>query len=111
MTVKLTAAVPMDRKNKLEQRIKAPFDEGRSHQPLSYRLARVLFAGAVLVLIGLVVVSPGPSLDPMPPPTNTPAGTTASDTVLLTDAPPVEALPVAANDAVRTVVLHGKVLG
>ena len=42
----LTAAVPLTRKNTLEQRIKALFDEGRSHQLLGHRPARALLAGA-----------------------------------------------------------------
>ena len=57
----LTAAVPMTRKNTLEQRIKALFDEGRSHQPLSRRLASGLLAGGLVFMTGLAVVHPGPS--------------------------------------------------
>ena len=59
---RLSAAVPMTRKNTLEKRIKALLDERRSHQPLSGRLASLLLAGGLVVLTGLAVVHPGPSL-------------------------------------------------
>lgn len=59
---RLTAAVPLTRKNTLEKRVKALFDERRSHQPLSGRLASLLLAGGLVVLTGLAVVHPGPSI-------------------------------------------------
>jgi len=51
----------MTRKNSLEQRIKALFDEGRSHQPLRNRLARALLVGALVLMASLAAVHPGPS--------------------------------------------------
>ena len=57
----LTAAVPLTRKNTLEQRIKALFDDGRSHRLLGNRPARILLAGALVLLTGLAVVHPGTS--------------------------------------------------
>jgi uncharacterized protein (TIGR03067 family) len=58
---RLTAAVPMTRKNALENRIKALFDDGRDHQPLSHRGTRVLLTCGLAVLTSLAVVHLGPS--------------------------------------------------
>ena len=74
---RLTTAVPMTRKNTLEQRIKALFDEGRNHQPLSHRVARVLLACGLVVLTSLAVVHLGPSAAGQQPRTNPPPATTA----------------------------------
>jgi len=57
----LTAAVPLTRKNTLEQRIKALFDDGRSHRLLGNRSARGLLAGALVLMTGLAAVHPGTS--------------------------------------------------
>jgi beta-lactamase regulating signal transducer with metallopeptidase domain/protocatechuate 3,4-dioxygenase beta subunit len=57
----LTAAVPLTRKNTLEQRLKALLDDGRSHQLLGKRGAMALFTGAVVLLAGLAAVRPGAS--------------------------------------------------
>ena len=76
---RLTTAVPMTRKNTLEQRIKALFDEGRNHQPLSHRVARVLLACGLVVLTSLAVVHLGPSAAGQQPRTNTSPATTATE--------------------------------
>ena len=57
----LTAAVPLTRKNTLEQRIKALFDDGRSHRLLGSRPAMTLLAGALILLTSLAAVHPGTS--------------------------------------------------
>jgi uncharacterized protein (TIGR03067 family) len=75
----LTTAVPMTRKNTLEQRIKALFDERRNHQPLSHRVARVLLACGLVVLTSLAVVHLGPSAAGHQPRTNTSPATTATE--------------------------------
>jgi beta-lactamase regulating signal transducer with metallopeptidase domain/protocatechuate 3,4-dioxygenase beta subunit len=57
----LTAAVPLTRKNTLEQRIKVLFDDGRSHRLLGNRPATGLLAGALVLMTGLAAVHPGTS--------------------------------------------------
>jgi protocatechuate 3,4-dioxygenase beta subunit len=57
----LSAAVPLTRKNTLEQRIKALFDDGRSHRLLGNRPARGLLAGALVLMTGLAAVHTGTS--------------------------------------------------
>lgn len=57
----LTAAVPLTRKNTLEGRIKALFDDGRSHRLLANRPAAALLAGAIVLMTGLAAVHPGTS--------------------------------------------------
>jgi hypothetical protein len=55
----LSAAVPLIRENTLEQRIKALFDDRRSHRLLGSRPARGLFVGAVVLMTGLGAVHTG----------------------------------------------------
>ena len=55
----LSAAVPLTRENTLEQRIKALFDDRRSHRLLGSRPARGLFVGAVVLMTGLGAVHTG----------------------------------------------------
>ena len=57
----LTAALPMARTNNLEQRIRALFEQRRSHQPLSQKSGRALLAGILVVLLILSAVHPEPS--------------------------------------------------
>ena len=71
-------------KNTLEKRIKTLFDEWRSQQPLSDRLASALFVGGLVVLTSIGLVHPGPSLagqqpQTIPPPTTTATKGTAQD--------------------------------
>ncbi len=56
----LSAAVPLTRKNTLEQRIRALLDDRRAHQPLSHGAAKLLLACGLVVLTGLAVVHLGP---------------------------------------------------
>jgi beta-lactamase regulating signal transducer with metallopeptidase domain/protocatechuate 3,4-dioxygenase beta subunit len=58
---RLTAALPMTRANSLEQRIRALFEDRRSHQPLSRSSGRALLAGISVVLLSVTVVHPEPS--------------------------------------------------
>ena len=74
----LTMAIPMTRKNALEQRIKALFDERRSHRPLGHRLSGALLGGGLVVVTGLAVVHPGPSLAGRQPQTGPSPATTAA---------------------------------
>jgi beta-lactamase regulating signal transducer with metallopeptidase domain len=74
----LAMAVPMTRKNTLEQRIKAIFDERRSHRPLGRRLSCTLLGGGLAVLTGLAAVHPGPSLAGREPQTGPSPATTAA---------------------------------
>jgi len=75
---RLAAAVPMTRKNSLEQRIKALFDEGRSHQPLCNQVAKALLAVALVCVTGLAVVHPGQSAAGQQPKPDHPFARTAT---------------------------------
>jgi beta-lactamase regulating signal transducer with metallopeptidase domain len=57
----LMAALPMTRKNTLEQRIRALFEERRSHQPLSSTSGRALLAGTLVLLLSVTAVHSEPS--------------------------------------------------
>jgi protocatechuate 3,4-dioxygenase beta subunit len=73
-----TTAVPMTRGQTLERRIMAILDEGRSHEPLSDRLAGSLLATTVILLTGLAAVHPGSSAAGQPPGTDPPPAATAN---------------------------------
>ncbi len=89
----------------LEERIKALFDERRSHQPLSHRLASALSVGGLVVLTSLAVVHPGPSFagqqrQTAPPPATTVTKEAAQAVQQPKAAAPV--IPVQKNPAARS---------
>jgi len=94
-TASLRAAVPLARKHTLEQRIKALFDERRSHQPLSHRVARVLLACVLVVLTSFAVVHLGPSAAGQQPATSPPLATTATKDKARPERKPAAAATVA----------------
>ena len=56
---RFSMAVAMARTNVLEHRLKALFDETRSHMPLDRRSGRLLAAGIAALVLGLAMVHPG----------------------------------------------------
>ena len=62
VSVRLAAAVPMSREGTLEGRVRALFDERRSHGPLRRGPALGLLAGGLALMTGLAVVRPAPSI-------------------------------------------------
>jgi len=58
-TVPLATAVAMAQGTSLEQRIRSLLDAARSHMPLGRNAGRVLFAMAVIVVVGIAVIRPG----------------------------------------------------
>jgi protocatechuate 3,4-dioxygenase beta subunit len=109
-------AVAMTRKNRLERRILALFDERRSHRPLGRRPALGLLAGAIIVLAGLAGLRPGPSIAGSQPDTTPPAVITAPVTPPLATGMPLAPVREVSKgrravDTGKTVVLRGKVVG
>lgn len=58
---RLSMNIAMARTNVLEDRLRAMFDETRSHGPLDRRSGRRLAAGAAALVLGLAMIHPGPS--------------------------------------------------
>ncbi len=94
---RLTVAVPMARKNTLEERIKALFDERRSHEPLSHRLARALFIGGLVVVTSIAVVHLGPSLAAQQQETTPPPATKGTAQAGQQPKPAAAVIPVQKN--------------
>jgi beta-lactamase regulating signal transducer with metallopeptidase domain/protocatechuate 3,4-dioxygenase beta subunit len=99
-----STAVPMTRRDTLEERIMSILDDGRDHRPLGRRPARALFVGALALLAGLAAVRAGTSRDeragdgpppePVPAAVDTPARQEPPATKPRGPAPGVESHPI-----------------
>lgn len=100
---RLSAAIAMARTNLLEDRLKAMFDETRSHGPLDPRSGRRLTVAVVALVIGLAMIHPRPSSARV----GTPAGAGYASPVTEATAPVVEEPPAKGTGRIAGRVTRG----